>query len=185
MPIREAIPLEKSYLLLNHGPVTLISSAHQGKRNVMAASWVMPLDFSPPKVVVVIDGRAYTRELIEASGEFVINIPPKALVSKVMSAGSVSGRDIDKFEQFNIGALPAEKVAAPLIDGCVGWLECRIIPEPNNQQRYDLLIGEIVAAWADPQVFNDGRWTFPNEETKTIHYISGGSFFATGDMFEG
>ena len=49
------VELTQSYLLLNHGPVTLVSSAHNGQRNVMAASWVMPLDFDPPKVAVVID----------------------------------------------------------------------------------------------------------------------------------
>ena len=54
----ERVPLNKAYLLLNHGPVTLISSAHQGRRNVMAASWAMPLDFDPPKIAVVIDTRA-------------------------------------------------------------------------------------------------------------------------------
>ena len=46
------IPVEpaKAYRLLNHGPATLISSAFGGQRNVMAASWVTPLDFDPPKV---------------------------------------------------------------------------------------------------------------------------------------
>ena len=50
-----AVPLTKAYLLLNHGPVTLVSSAAGGRRNVMAAAWAMPLDFAPPKVAVVID----------------------------------------------------------------------------------------------------------------------------------
>lgn len=65
----EPVELTKSYLLMNHGPVTLVSSAHGERRNVMAASWAMPLDFSPPKVAVVVDSRAYTRELIEANDE--------------------------------------------------------------------------------------------------------------------
>ena len=184
MTARQPVPLEKSYLLLNHGPVTLVSSAHDGKSNVMAASWVMPLDFSPPKMVVVIDSSAYTRQLMEASGEFALSIPTRAMASRVLSAGSLSGRDADKFSKFDIKTFPATQVAAPLIDGCIGWLECRIIPEAHNQTRYDLFIGEVVAAWADPQVFNDGRWTFPDEGTRTIHYVAGGSFFATGDPFE-
>ena len=65
--MRVAVPLSQAYKLLNHGPVTLVSSAHQGRRNVMAASWAMPLDFSPPKVAVVIDKGAYTRGLVEGS----------------------------------------------------------------------------------------------------------------------
>jgi flavin reductase (DIM6/NTAB) family NADH-FMN oxidoreductase RutF len=90
-----AVPLEKSYLLLNHGPVTLVSSAAAGRQNVMAAAWAMPLDFSPPKVAVVIDAQTLTRELIEASGEFVLSIPVRAQAERVLAAVSQSGREGD------------------------------------------------------------------------------------------
>lgn len=180
----ESVELAKSYLLLNHGPVTLVSSAHGDRRNVMAASWAMPLDFSPPKVAVVIDGRAYTRALVEASGEFVLCIPSRAIADQVLAVGSQSGREVDKFAALGVGAIPASQVQAPLIDGCVAWLECKVIPEPNNEKRYDLFLGEVVAAWADPRAFKDGRWVFESEDLKTIHYIAGGNFFATGEAFE-
>ena len=183
MTQREAVGLAKSYLLLNHGPVTLVSSTHGGRQNVMAAAWAMPLDFSPPKVAVVIDRNAFSRELIAASGEFVLNIPSRAIAAQVLAAGSTSGRDGDKFASLGIGRLPADIVAAPLIDGCVGWLECRVIPEAHNEQRYDLFIGEVVAASADPRAFKDGRWVFDTDERRTLHYIAGGNFFATGEAF--
>jgi flavin reductase (DIM6/NTAB) family NADH-FMN oxidoreductase RutF len=51
------VDLAKAYLLLNHGPVTLVSSAHGGRRNVMAAAWTMPLDFSPPRLLSSSTGR--------------------------------------------------------------------------------------------------------------------------------
>ena len=35
---------------------TLVTSAAGGRRNVMAAAWVMPIDFDPPKIAAVIDG---------------------------------------------------------------------------------------------------------------------------------
>ena len=47
---RIAVPLEKAYRLHNHGPTVLVSAAHDGHVNVMAAAWNMPLDFTPPKV---------------------------------------------------------------------------------------------------------------------------------------
>ncbi|MFS9605278.1 hypothetical protein Q6241_29550, partial [Klebsiella pneumoniae] len=54
-PITPApVELAKCYRLLNHGPTTLVTSAHNGVRNVMAAAWAMPLDFDPPKVLVVV-----------------------------------------------------------------------------------------------------------------------------------
>lgn len=185
--MRVSIPLEQAYKLLNHGPVTLVSSAHGGRRNVMAASWVMPLDFSPPKVAVVIDKGAYTRELVEASGELVLAVPARLMSAAVLAVGNCSGRDGDKFAALGLEGMSTAKVGAPLVAGCVGWLECRVIPEAHNQQTYDLFLAEVVAAWADERVFQDGRWIFsddPDDPLRTLHYVAGGQFFVTGQALE-
>ena len=39
------VDLKHAYRLLNHGPTVLVGSAHEGRSNVMAAAWAMPLDF--------------------------------------------------------------------------------------------------------------------------------------------
>src|SRR5574343_739697 len=174
--VRTAVPLPKSYLLLNHGPVTLVSSAAGGRRNVMAAAWAMPLDFDPPKVAVVIDRNKLTRELIEASGEFVLNIPSRAIADQVLAVGSTSGRDGDKFALHGIASEPAGHVAAPLLNACLAWLECKVIPESRNEQHYDLFIAQVVAAWADPAAFSEGRWHFQDAARRSIHYQAGGHF---------
>ncbi len=179
--MRAPVALERSYLLLNHGPVTLVTSAHGGRRNVMAASWAMPLDFDPPKVAVVIDKATLTRELVEASGEFVLNIPTRAQAAQVVAVGSASGRDVDKFARWPLATAAAREVAAPLLEGCAAWLECRVIAEPGNQQRYDLFLAEVVAAHADPRLFSENRWHFPDDDRRTLHYVAGGQFFQTGD----
>ena len=184
MNARVAVPLPKAYRLLNHGPTVLVSSAHAGRRNVMAAAWNMALDFDPPKVAVVIDKATLTRELVEASGEFVLNVPSRLQAALTLAVGTKSGREIDKFATVGAGATAAGVVGAPLIEGCLAWLECRVIAEPHIQQNYDLFLGEVVAAWADPAAFSDGRWHFPDQQQRSIHYLAGGSFFATGDAFE-
>ncbi|MCX7157046.1 MAG: flavin reductase family protein [Rhodocyclales bacterium] len=184
MNARIAVPLPKAYRLLNHGPTVLVSSAHAGRRNVMAAAWNMALDFDPPKVAVVIDKATLTRELVEASGEFVLNVPSRQQAALTLAVGTRSGREIDKFATVGAGAAAASMVGAPLIEGCLAWLECRVIAEPHIQQSYDLFLAEVVAAWADPAVFSNGRWHFPDEQQRSIHYQAGGSFFATGDAFD-
>ena len=114
----------------------------------------------------------------------MLNIPCRAIASKVIAAGSSSGRDGDKLASLDLRTADASRVGAPLLDECVAWLECKVIPEPANAQKYDLLIAEVVAASADPAVFSDGRWHFPDETSRTIHYQAGGSFFVTGDAFD-
>jgi len=179
-----SVDLSKAFRLLNHGPTTLITSAHASQRNIMAAAWVCALDFNPAKVTVVIDSKTYTRELMEAEGKFAINLPCVQQIEMVKQVGSNSGRDLlgkDKFADYGIDTFAAQTISAPLVKGCVGWLECKIIPEPHNQNTYDLFIAEVVAAHADERVFSEGRWHFDGQDAlRTIHHIAGGVFFATG-----
>lgn len=178
--MRQPVELAKAYLLLNHGPVTLVGSAHAGRSNVMAASWAMPLDFDPPKVLLVIDKNTLTRELVDASGEFTLNIPARPQAEAVVKAGSGSGRDGDKWAATGLVPMGAAQVQAPLVGCCVAWLECKVIEEQHNQQRYDLFIAEVVAAWADDAAFSNGRWHFAEPALRTLHYSAGGTFFETG-----
>jgi len=189
------IPISKAYRLLNHGPTVLVTTAHGNQRNVMAAAWNMPLDFDPPRIAIVIDKKTYTRELIEASGSFAINVPCRAQAEIVVKVGSSSGRELlgkpesDKFAAFQLPTFAASNIAAPLLEGCVAWLECKVIPEPHIQDTYDLFLAEVVAAQVDDRVFSqnkDGQylWHFEgHDELRTIHHVAGGAFMAIGEAF--
>lgn len=176
--------LKKVYRLLNHGPTILVSARYNGKQNIMAAAWACVLDFDPPRITVVIDKSAYTRELIEASGTFAINVPCVEQLDIVRKVGTTSGRDLkdtDKFAQYGLETFAAKEIDVPLLKGCVAWLECKMIAEPHNQSTYDLFIAEVVVAYADDRVFSDGNWHFEgHDDLRTLHHIAGGEFFVTG-----
>ncbi|WP_152222851.1 flavin reductase family protein [Pseudomonas sp. SCB32] len=178
------VPLAKAYLLLNHGPSTLVTSEHDGVANVMAAAWVMPLDFDPPKLMLVLDRNTWSRHLVEGSGAFVIQLPSRQQAELTLAVGSSNGGELNKFEQLDIRTSRARQIEAPIVDGCVAYLECKVISEPNNQDKYDLFIAEVVAAYADERAFSNGRWHFPSDDLRTIHYQAGGAFFATGEAFQ-
>ena len=176
------VPLPKAYRLLNHGPTVLVSAAHDGQRTIMAAAWAMPLDFEPPKVAVVLDKATWTRQLLEGAGTFAVQVPCAAQADLVQTVGTTSGRDLDKFAAYDLRTFTGEHTDAPLLEGCVAWLECRLLPEPHNQQTYDLFIGEVTHAFADRRVFRDGHWHFDDqpEALRTLHYVAGGQFYVTG-----
>jgi flavin reductase (DIM6/NTAB) family NADH-FMN oxidoreductase RutF len=182
--MRVAVPLRRAYKLINHGPTTLITSATGGRRNVMAAAWVMALDFDPARLVAVIAADTFTRRLVEASGQFVVNVPTVAMARLVYAAGQVSGDEEDKFATLALATSPASTVEAPLIEGCAAWLECRVIPEPGMQERYDLFVADVVAAWADSESFVNGVWQFQSDDKRTIHHLSDGVFLASGDRVD-
>lgn len=175
---------EKAYRLLNHGPTVLVSARHGGIDNVMAAAWACPLDFLPPKVTVVLDKATRTRELIEQSGQFALQVPTVAQLGLTRAVGSLSLRD-DPAKLAHCGvtlfSLPGHEL--PLVAGCAAWLACRLVPEPHNQTAYDLFIGEVVGAWADSRVFSDGRWRFESADPalRSLHHVAGGHFYTIGD----
>jgi flavin reductase (DIM6/NTAB) family NADH-FMN oxidoreductase RutF len=191
--MRQDVPLPQAYRLMNHGPTVLVSAAHGGRRNLMAAAWAMPLDFNPPKVAVVLDKSTFTRRLIEASGTFALNLPCRAQADLAYTVGSCSGEALDKFETLGIAAFDGPATAAPLVEGCVAWLECRLLPQPALQAEHDLFLGEVVAAQADSRVWSHGRWLFRDgpdadpalEPLRTLHHIAAGRFFVCGEQVQG
>ena len=180
------VPLPKAYRLLNHGPTVLVSAAHDGQRTIMAAAWAMPLDFEPPKVAVVLDKATWTRQLLEGAGTFAVQVPCAAQADLVQTVGTTSGRDLDKFAAYDLRTFTGEHTDAPLLEGCVAWLECRLLPEPHNQQTYDLFLGEVVAAYADERVFSDGHWHFDGHDAlRTLHHVAGGHFLTSRQPLDG
>jgi flavin reductase (DIM6/NTAB) family NADH-FMN oxidoreductase RutF len=185
--MRQPVDLAHACRLINHGPTVLVTSAHAGRRNVMAAAWSMPVEFTPPRVAVVIDKSTYTRELVLASGRFALNLPCRALADVAYTVGSTSGRDEDKFARLNLATFDGDPPGLPLLTDCVAWLECRRIPEPHAEAKYDTFFGEVVAAWADDRVFANGRWSFrdDNAELHTLHHLGGGNFALPAATLQG
>lgn len=179
--MRVPVDLKLAYRLVNHGPVTLVSGAHDGIENVMAVAWCMALDFSPPKLAVVLAADSHTRSLVDETGELVVQVPPRKMLDAIDGVGNCSGREVDKWERFGLVRAKAAKVSVPLVEGCLAWLECKVIPEPHIAEKYDLFIVEVVAAWADDAAFVKGRWRedLP-EPMRAVHHIAGGAYVVDG-----
>jgi flavin reductase (DIM6/NTAB) family NADH-FMN oxidoreductase RutF len=178
--MKQTVDLAHACRLINHGPTVLVSSAHGGRRNLMAAAWSMPVEFTPPIIAVVIDKSTYTRELVLASGAFAISLPGRSLADLTFTVGSESGRTgaVDKFHGHAIAAFDGPALGLPLVDGRVAWIECRLKPEPHVQDAYDTFFGEVVSAQADARVFAQGRWSFrdDNADLHTLHHLGAGVF---------
>ena len=178
------VPLDKAYRLLNHGPTVIVSAQHAGERNAMSAAWACALDLVPPKVTVVLDKATRTRALVEGSGLFALQLPTVPQAAMTVGIGTDSATTVpDKLARHGVPLFDAPGFELPLVQGCTAWLVCRLIPEPHNQQTYDLFIGEVIAAWADDRVFRHGHWEFETAPTelRTLHYVAGGQFYAIGE----
>ena len=181
----QTVDLKHAYRLLNHGPTVLVGSLHAGRANVMAAAWAMPLDFDTPKIAVVIDKATLTRELIDASGVLSLNVPCVAQRDLVMAVGGMSGKNHpDKLSRCHVSSTPAPHTGVPLVQGCTAQLECRVLPATAHVAGpHDLILAEVIAAWADERVFGQGHWHFEDAppELRSLHHVAGGHFYAIGE----
>ena len=178
------VELKKAHRLINHGPTVLVSARYDGVDNVMAAAWACALDFSPPKLTVVLDKTAKTREFVEKSGTFVIQVPTAAQLQLTHEVGSASLADEPgKLARAGVELFGIDGHDLPFVAGCSAWLACKLISEPHNQQTYDLFIGEVVGAWSDTRVFASGHWHFESVDPawRSLHYVAGGHFYAIGN----
>ena len=184
----QPVPLDKASRLLNHGPSVLVGSAHAGRINVMAAAWAMPLDFDPPKVAVVIDKATLTRELVDASGVLSVCVPCVAQADLTRAVGGESGKDHpDKLQRCGVAFEPGPQTACPLVQGAIAWMECRVLPATAHVAGpHDLILAEVIGAWADERVFSQGRWHFENAppELRSLHHVAGGHFYAIGEAVQ-
>jgi len=135
----------------------LTSMSKDGKPNVMTCAWATPVSDEPPIVVVCVSKDSYTAELIKQTKEYVINIPTKKLLKALWICGKTSGRDIDKFKKAGINYRNAKKMKPPIIDGCIGHIECKLWKTINAGECY-AFFGKVLAAYADDKYFNKGLW---------------------------
>ncbi|MDR3467624.1 MAG: flavin reductase family protein [Xanthobacteraceae bacterium] len=163
------LPLGKVYRLIEPGPVVLLTTAKDGKANVMTMSWHMMVEFEPPLIACIVSDRDHSFAALRKTKECVIAIPAVALAPKVVGIGNCSGRDVDKFDAFGLTAKPARHVVAPLIAECFANLECRVA-DTRFVNRYGLFVLEVVKAWIDPTQRNP----------RTIHHRGYGTFAVDG-----
>jgi flavin reductase (DIM6/NTAB) family NADH-FMN oxidoreductase RutF len=143
------IDLSKSYNLLHPRNTVLITSRGEDDRtNIVAIAWCMPVSIHPPLVVMSVDTGHYSNDLIQESGEFVVNIPTMDVVTETLLCGRMSGRNVDKFEASHFTPMKGAKVRTPLIKECVAHLECKLVRRMPLED-VNLYIGEVVAASAN------------------------------------
>jgi len=127
-------------------PAALVTSIREdGRPNIITLGEVFNISIRSPVILgIAIAKPRYSHELISASREYVVNLPTAAMVETVDRCGTVSGRDVDKFAEFGLTPVPAQKVRPPLIAECPISIECRVIGIQEVGD-HDLFLGEAVA----------------------------------------
>jgi flavin reductase (DIM6/NTAB) family NADH-FMN oxidoreductase RutF len=128
--------------------VFVLTAADGDRRNGQIVCWVQPATIVPqvPRVLVGIGRLTYTRELIEASRRFALNLLGQDQWQWVPHFGFRSGRETDKFAE-----VPFESgvTGSPVLPGIVGYVEAEVrsVLDGGAHLFYlaDVLAGRLVA----------------------------------------
>ena len=142
-------------------PVVLVTCVDpNGKPNMITLAWAGVVCSDPPMLGLGIRPHRYSYGLIEASREFVVNIPTVEILKETDFCGVVSGKDVDKFSETGLTTEAAEKVKPPLIRECPVNIEC-IVKEKIPLGAHHLFLGEVVSVHVDQDVLDEkGRIDF-------------------------
>ena len=170
-PEKLDFPVSQVRRYLEPGPIVMVSSALDDRRNIMTIGWHTVMEFTSSLVGCVIAGGNYSFDLIRKSQECVINLPTTSPTDIVVGIGNTTGAEIDKFENFGLTAQPATRVKAPLIAECHANFECRLADDALVD-KYNFFIFEVGKAHVA---------TSP-KHPETLHYTGDGVFVVSGKV---
>lgn len=97
--------------------------------NTMTIGWgAIGYMWQRPILLVAVRHSRYTFGLIEESGEYTVSLPAgEELKKQLMTVGTKSGRDIDKFSSCNLTTQPGKVSQSPVIKECSLFFECKVV----------------------------------------------------------
>lgn len=164
--------------LLNGGPVALVTTRYRKDTGVMPAVWMTQLSRTPPLIGLAVNPARHTHDMIRYSEQFALNFPGRDMVNHAHYFGMVSGREVNKLELAKLGTFRASKVDAPLIEGCVAWIECGV-EDSFRFGDHTLFIGRVLVVQVEPEAF-DETWTLGDPDYRPLHYLGGDQYATLG-----
>jgi len=181
--VKVEIPIIGAQRLVNGGVVVLVTAKYRDRVNVMTASWITAVSGAPPLVGLAVHRGTLTHDLMVQSEEFVINIPWVGLAEQVQRCGELSGWEVeDKLQEVGLTADDANYVEAPLIEECIGHLECAVV-RTLDLDDHTFFVGQIVAAQVEEEAFDGESWVLTEEELKPLQHLGGRYFGISAGRF--
>jgi flavin reductase (DIM6/NTAB) family NADH-FMN oxidoreductase RutF len=106
--------------------VIAIAKDRNGKANPVTLGWTMIASGEPPMMAIAVAKTHYSIEAITHSRCFTIAFPSSEMADAALFFGSKSGRDIDKFAEFECETKPAKTIDSVLLADAVANFECTL-----------------------------------------------------------
>lgn len=160
-------------------PVVMVSCNRKGEKpNIVTVAWTGTICSDPAMVSISVRPERYSHDIIEETGEFVINLVTKDLTYATDYCGVRSGRDVDKFKEMNLTPLPSKMIDAVGIEESPVNIECKVV-EVKKLGSHDMFIAEVVNVTVDDRYMDENN-KFNLNDSDLVAY-SQGEYFTLGE----
>ena len=168
--------------MLNPGPVAIVTTAWRGMANAAPIAWCAPMSMEPPLVGIVVHPHRHTADMIRFSEAFAINIPGPALVKQTAFLGSLTGLNNNKLEASGLETFAPLLIDAPLIEGCLAWIECTV-HDVLTIGDHSLFVGRAMKVQADDEAYAQ-QWLLKDREHSPLTFIGGTRYAVIGEPLD-
>lgn len=160
-----------------------------GVVNAAPFSWFNAVCADPPMVMLAIIRRSDgslkdTVRNIRASGEFVVNVAPKAMLHEMVQSSGDYPPDVSEVEAVGLQTVASRKVRPPRLAASPVHFECRLAQELplGRTQSVSLVLGEVVHLAADDGVL-DARGNVDPARLVVAARMGGSAYVDTSQPF--
>ena len=150
--------------MLNPVPVVMVSCGDEKKHNIITIAWTGIVNTDPPMTYISVRKERYSHDILQRTGEFVINLTTKDLAFATDYCGVRSGRKTDKFKEMKLTPAESRKVSCPSIGESPVNLECRVL-DVLEFPTHDMFLAEIVGVCVEESLMDEkGRLCLENAD---------------------
>jgi len=149
------IDSSKAYRLLSPRIVVLLTTTNSKHGiNAIPIDFIIPVNYSPPIIMIALQPLGHTYESIKNTGEFVINVMSKKYTDSVIRCATRYQNGIDKIQQVGLHHFSSQLVRPPRVKEAKAWLECRFLDEKVFKDHVAIFAEIVVAEVSDDVVVN-------------------------------
>lgn len=127
---------------------------NKGKPDVAPFSFVSPVSFDPPLLMIAVGMNKHSYHNITQKKEFVVNIPTEKLLDKIWTAGEKWDPEVSKLERAGLKTVKSEKVAPPRLTECVVSIEC-YVQDTKKVGDHVVIIGKVIAVYVNEEFLDE------------------------------
>ena len=130
--------------------VIAIAKDKAGRANPVTLGWTMIVSGTPPMMAIAVASKHYSIETVRHSKCFCLAFPSSEMADAALFFGSRSGRDVDKFAEFDCKTEPAKTIDSVLLTDAVANFECTLESETVAGDHV-IFVGRVVSSHANTE----------------------------------